>query len=650
MVLLFTACSSGGSDTTHYNLTINVEGQGKVTPDSGSYAENEEIELKAEADKNWVFKEWQGTGIDSIENPYPLVMDANYTINAVFEEASQSSLTGEVRISNRTAESIISPAKTQQMKLKANSELKAKSRINTASNEQKQYEEREIIIKYKATAKLESLEKLEEENSLKQISKLSSKAGKVIHYQLPKGYSVQKAVEKYRRLSEVEYAQPNYIYQIAEVPNDPNYENNYQWSPSALNLEAAWDQQTGSSKEITVAVIDTGIIPNHPDLQGRISDAGYDFADGDDEPYDLVSPHDEYTGYDYSHGTHVAGIIGAIGNNGIGVTGTNWNINIVAIRVLGPNGNGSINNIAKGVKFAAGLAVENGQGEEITISEEVDVINLSLGGQIEDNSSTDQLMKNVVKEATDKGILVFAASGNGGTDNIGDNEIFEPASYEDTIAVGAVNSENVRSYFSNFGSALDLVAPGGGSTFGVYNTTGYYDSNNNEFVPTYDFMQGTSMATPYVSGVASLLLADGVSPNEVEERLKETAVDLGEAGKDEEYGYGLVDAYGALLNKKLDPPKVFAATKNGDRLTVVSEVREFANNTTYGLNNIAVDEEDIHIIGWRDVNDNGRVDEGDYYGQVGPLTVTNSSQINNLYLNYMGRETSEIPLEVEGLD
>ncbi|WP_239550968.1 S8 family serine peptidase [Halanaerobacter jeridensis] len=638
-MLLLTACSGEESTTTHYNLTITTEGQGSVSPSSGSYKENEALNLEPDPDSGWFFKEWQGS-ISGDRNPYPLVMDANYTITAVFEEIDQLSLTGEVRVSNKTAESASESITIRQTDIKFNSQPKVKSKINSIANtrEQEQYKKEEIIIKYKATTSLQSIKRLEQKNNLRKISKISNESEKIIHYQLPKDLDVKKAVKKYKQLEQVEYAQPNYIYYATKIPNDEDYENYTQNSSTQLNLEAAWDQQTGDSKEITVAVVDTGIIPNHPDLQGRISSAGYDFVDGDSKPYDLSAN---------SHGTHVAGIIGAVANNEIGVTGTNWNINIVPIRVLGTDGKGS-GNIVKGIKFAAGLAVENNTGKEITIDEEVDIINLSLGGNIS-GSDKDKTMRDAINEATSKGILVFAASGNGvyneDTNRYeGISDVLEPASYDSTMAVGAVNSDNSLGSYSNYGPALDLVAPG----TGIYNTTGYYDSNNDSFIPIYDTMTGTSMATPYVSGVASLLLADGVSPSEVEERLKDTAVDLGEEGKDEKYGYGLVDAYGALLNRKLGPPKVFAATKSGDDLTVVSEVREFANNTTYGLDQIDADE--VYIIGWRDVNNSGRVDQGDYYGQIGPITVNDYSQNNDLYLNYIGPTTRDVPITVNGLN
>lgn len=636
ITILLTACSSsGGSDTptTYYNLTTSTQGQGEINPQAGEYKEDKEIELEAEPDAGWVFKNW--AGINSSQNHYLLVMDADYTITAIFEEAS---LSGTVSVNNKTANSTTTIT-AQGGKVTAKLESRSVAQMNSLSaNNQPEYKESELIIKYAGTINKETLKKFETKYNLTYLSELST-AKKIIHYKLPQEIEVKKAVDKYEQLPQVEYAEPNYIYHTATIPNDTYYQNDYQWAPLNLNLEAAWDVERGATKEINVAVIDTGIIPNHPDLQDRISTAGYDFVDGDSIPYDLVTPNDSYS-TDWSHGTHVAGIIGAVGNNAKGIAGANWNLNIIPIRVLGPDGTGSDLDFAKGIRYAAGLSVQDGNGNEVNLNKEVDIINLSLGGV---GSST---MKDALDEAVNKGILVFAAAGNGGSDKVGDDELLAPAIYQNTVAVGAVESNNERSEFSNYGPNLDLVAPGGSSSLGIYSTTGHYDGSS--FETDYQAMRGTSMATPYVSGIASLLLAQGVEPSGVEARLKNTAVDLGPSGFDEEYGYGLVDAYGALLGKKLAAPKVFAATRSGDTLTVQSEVRQVADDETYGLNQI--DEPEVLIVGWRDVNNDGKVNQGDYYGQLGPITVQDRGQSNDLQLNYIGPSTTDMPITVNGLN
>ncbi|MFO7819163.1 MAG: S8 family serine peptidase [Halanaerobacter sp.] len=617
-----------------YDLTVNVEGQGSVTPQSGEYEVNEDVQLEASAADGWIFKEWEG--IDSTDNPYTLSMDNNYTITAVFEEVIDSSLTGEVNISNKTASSAVSSTEISSMN-QLNTEFETKQAPKMAAKskqKRRNYKKEEIIIKYKSSVAVQSLKSLEKENDLKQLNKLSAEE-RVVHYRLPKKMSVEEAVERYEKLSSVEYAQPNYIYQATKIPNDEYYESNYQWAPINLNLEAAWDIETGSSKEINVAVIDTGIIPNHPDLHEQVSADGYDFVDGDDDPYDEND--------DQSHGTHVAGIIGAMTNNKQGIAGANWNVNLIPIRVLGTSGTGSSEGFMKGIKYAAGLPVETADGREIQLDEEVDIINMSLGGSIAAGTNYDIAMKEAINEATSQGVLVFAASGNAG-----DDSVFEPASYEDTIAVGAVGPDNSKSDYSNYGPNLDLVAPGGIESTNINPSNSILSTMGADNSNSYGLMSGTSMATPYASGVASLLLAQGVDTSEVEAQLKNTAVDLGPTGYDDEYGAGLIDAYGALLDKKLAPPKIFAATKNGNTLTVASEVREAANGEDYALNQINKGEE-VYIIGWRDVNNDGEVNQGDYYGQIGPIFADDSTQINDLQLNYIGASTDDLP-EIQGMD
>lgn len=633
IVLLLTACS-GISDTTYHNLTINIkpEGSGDVTPAAREYQKNKELELKAKANLGWKFKEWQGE-LESTENPYSgFTMDSDYNISAVFEVAYP--LVGQVNISNKTADSALKSTTFRETKLNTKDKSDVSHAINNMvdNSSQPNYKDQEIILKYKSTLEFETRKELEGKYNLKRLKKLSVEEN-LFKYQLPAGQNVAKAVEMYKKLSSVEYAQPNYIYRMTTMPNDDDYQNGYQWGAVNLNLEAAWDEETGSTQEINVAVIDTGIIPGHPDLKDNISPAGYDFVASDDTPYDLTVTIDDGNKI-YStngHGTHVAGIIGAVGNNGLGVTGTNWHVNLIPIRVLGANGEGTTDNFVQAINYAAGKTVENDNGTEVTISEEVDIINLSLGDKSRGESPA---MKEAVEQAAQAGIVIFAAAGNDGQ-----REVFPPASYDETIAVGAVNETNQQSYFSVYGPKLDLVAPGGGYAAGIWSTSGSY---NNGFQYNYSSKIGTSMATPYVSGVASLLLAKGVAPDQVESRLKETAVDLGPQGYDEQYGFGLVDAYGALLDKKLSPPQVFLASKSGDKLTVQSKLQTVANKERYKFAEVKAEE--VYIVGWRDTNGSGQIDQGDYYGQVGPITVRNNQvQRNDLQLNYIGPETTDIP-------
>jgi len=212
--------------------------------------------------------------------------------------------------------------------------------------------------------------------------------------------------------------------------------------------------------------------------------------------------------------------------------------------------------------------------------------------------------------------------------------------------VGALDrSKNVTEY-SNYGPKLDLVAPGGSSRNMILSTSGYYDGSRT--VPTYEYMLGTSMAAPYVSGIAALLIADGSSPNEVKNRLTSTAVDLGASGRDNYYGYGLVDAYGALLNKKLENPYVFAANIKNDNIYIKSEITKMNDDGSYNLNKVVPEE--VYIVGWRDVNNNQEIDAGDYFGEYSSTIIASENYKNTASFDmYYVTKSSTTSMEVKGL-
>jgi serine protease len=342
-----------------------------------------------------------------------------------------------------------------------------------------------------------------------------------------------------------------------------------------------------------VAVIDSGIIPNHEDLSANIKlTEGKDFIDDD------TNPIDEST--DYSHGNHVSGIIGAVSNNNTGMTGVNSNVEIVPIRVFDTNG---ITQTATDIAEAINYAIEKN----------VDIINMSFGGT---QSFT---MHEPIINAYNEGIILIAAAGNDGFD------VFYPAKFPETIAVGATDINNNITSYSNTGFELDLVAPGGTSINGILST------NLNETNNMYAQMYGTSMATPYVSGVASLLLSNGVSPSQIRDRLTSTAVDLGPLGKDSTYGYGLVDAYGALINKRLKRPYVFAATKENGSINIQSEFIRVNDDNTYKLEEIS--EDNVIIVAWRDVDGDKNISPGDYYGEYNTgseINIIENTLFNNI--------------------
>lgn len=313
----------------------------------------------------------------------------------------------------------------------------------------------------------------------------------------------------------VSYIEPEYLVHIQHIPNDPGYAK--QWNLKLLNLETVWQNWSGS-KDTIVAVIDTGILPGHPDLAGNII-PGYDFIDDDNDPTD--------TNKEFSHGTHVAGIIGAMTNNQQGIAGINWQVSIMPIRVIGKEGTGDYSALIAGIYWA----VDNG----------ANVINLSLAGSMDTIA-----LREAIQYAVQHQVTVVAAAGNNGS-----SPILYPARYPEVISVGAVGPTRERAYYSNYGPELDLVAPGGDSSIltekynTILSTAGYMD--NNTAVYQYTWAQGTSMAAPHVSASVALLYSAGITdPVEIQRLLRETADDLGSPGPDSFYGAGLLNIKRAL--------------------------------------------------------------------------------------------------------
>jgi thermitase len=342
---------------------------------------------------------------------------------------------------------------------------------------------------------------------------------------------------------DVLYAEPNYIYQAFDlIPDDPGYYD--QWAHGAIQSAKAWEIATGN--DIIIAIIDTGVDMSHPDLAGKLV-AGYDFVARDNSPND-----------ENGHGTHVAGIAAAITNNGVGVAGMSWGARIMPVRVLDYRGYGYNTDITEGIYWA----YQNGAR----------IINLSLGGK-----DFSQTMQDAVNAAHAAGSLVVAAMGNCRTQNTAcpvANPTQYPAAYANVMAVAATNSGDNYAYYSQYGAHSDIAAPGGamGSyhdpngiystmpTYGVYMTTAYGYYNN------YDYVQGTSQATPYVSGLAALIwsLNATLSNNEVQNLIEQTADDLGALGKDQNYGWGRINAYAALATLAPPDPPTLAAIDNLD--------------------------------------------------------------------------------------
>ncbi|HEX7126289.1 MAG TPA: S8 family peptidase [Thermodesulfobacteriota bacterium] len=275
----------------------------------------------------------------------------------------------------------------------------------------------------------------------------------VVRVKLAPGQTVAAALDAYQRDPDVAYVQPNYRYRAFAVPNDPQYgqlwglrntgqsiaggsyaSNNPGVAGRDMGAEAAWDLETDCSS-VVVAVLDTGVNYDHEDLAPNmwngLPNHGDDFIDGDGDPMD-----------EHGHGTHVAGTIGAVGNNGIGTTGVCWRVQLMAVRVLDAAGSGTTASIAAGIDFA--------------VTEGAKVINLSLGGP-----SSDAVLSSAILRARDEGVVVVAAAGNEGSNNNTSPRYPCNFAHDNIVCVAALDQAYGLASFSNYGSTtVDVGAPG----------------------------------------------------------------------------------------------------------------------------------------------------------------------------------------------
>ncbi|MEO8305539.1 MAG: S8 family peptidase, partial [Betaproteobacteria bacterium] len=342
----------------------------------------------------------------------------------------------------------------------------------------------------------------------------------------------------------IEYAVPDLRKMPLLVPNDPLYTSQWHYmsppsEPGGVNLPPAWSITTGAPS-IAVAVLDTGSLALHPDLAGRYT-GGYDFIsdaqvgnDGDARDPNPADPGDWITSAENAaglfqgcgarnstfHGTHVAGTIGAASNNLTGVTGINWVSKIVPIRVLGKCG-GYTSDIADGVRWAAGLAVPGVPAN----ANPARVMNLSLGGYACDinglNCHCEAVMQDAIDAAVAAGSVVVVAAGNS---NRPATET-SPANCNGVITVGATGRLGERASYSNYGAMVEISAPGGAGSGSVLSTVNTGATSPTAGGYSYGAKQGTSMATPHVAGIASLMLSvnPALTPGQVTSKLQTTA-------------------------------------------------------------------------------------------------------------------------------
>ena len=369
----------------------------------------------------------------------------------------------------------------------------------------------EVLIKFKPgqseTAKNNALARISGRVSEKILTKAMEKHGDkegllVVHTPL----AAIEALSKVKDGAEVEFAEPNYIYTHTAASTDPYFTNGSLWGLDAKNAfgsqaSTAWAAGHTGSASVLVGIIDEGVQFDHPDLAGQIWTNPYDLADGIDN--DGNGYVDDIHGWDFDgnnntvydgttrgssddHGTHVAGTIGAKANNNAGVVGMNWNVTIISTKFLGKRG-GTTANAVKAVDYLNDLKTRHGLN--------IVASNNSWGG-----GGFSQALSDAVSRANDRNILFIAAAGNGGTDGVGDDND-AVASFPsnlpqpNVIAVAAITSTGGKSSFSNYGATtVDIGAPGSG----IWSSTAYN---------IYESYNGTSMATPHVTGAAALYAA-----------------------------------------------------------------------------------------------------------------------------------------------
>lgn len=320
--------------------------------------------------------------------------------------------------------------------------------------------------------------------------------------------TVQRMIREYQKERVVEYAEPDYIVKVVETPNDTYFDR--QWGMPKIQAPSAWDVTHGNSG-MKIAILDTGIDRDHPDLGSKIV-ARRNFTSSrtfDDR---------------YGHGTHVAGIAAAITNNSKGVAGVGYNCSLMNGKVLGDNGSGYTSWIVNGINWAVD---PNGDGNT---SDGAKVINMSFGG-----SSRSSSEEAAINAAWNKGVILVGAAGNSNNSNL-----LYPAAFTNCIAVAATDQNNNKASFSSYGNWVDVAAPGVSIFSTLPNHRHRLGSRN------YGSLSGTSMATPHVAGLAGLVwsTAFGASNTSVRNRIEGTADTS--VGIFAAYGIPRIDAFEAV--------------------------------------------------------------------------------------------------------
>lgn len=566
-----------------YSLAVDVTGQGKVADQFQDLAPGAKYEyehgapvgLTASPDGGWVFSHWEGD-ITGMDNPFSFTMTDHMHITAVFTD--YTTITGTVQVEHNFPGSVLDRYSSHSGQY---SFVQPSLPLPLAQDGLAEGDSDELIIGFDAGMTHAEQIKILESLGYQVLDSLE-----ILNSHLVRAEAGQ---DQFQALSVpgITYLEPNKgVSKLgATYPNDDRYR--LQWHYPLIRLPQAWSITQGDSS-IRIAVLDTGVRPDHPDLQPHLDAAyGYNFIDYN---YDF-SDHN-------GHGTHVAGTIGAVTNNSLGVAGVMWSVDILPIKVLPDSGRGDMWTLATGILYAAGLLDEPGKPRN---PHRADVINLSLGG---DNA---EVVHQAVKAAADSGSLLVASAGNEAA------PVRYPAAYPEVIAVGAVDYNYHRmpyvAHFSNYGPELDVAAPGGQSN-GILSTS---------LAPEdYAFMQGTSMAAPHVTGLIGLMLSAGIPREQVRDILHQTSMPLGPDLFSPNYGYGLINAYWAV--NAVDEIKILLGTREGDRLDIVAETAIGLRDGNFVLDNVPPGK--YQVFAWIDIQKDGNSPEpGDYFAETELLEI-----------------------------
>jgi serine protease len=400
----------------------------------------------------------------------------------------------------------------------------------------------QVIVQFRGGANEADVSRVTREAGAKRVRRGRTGARHLVT--LDAGFTVAEALNRLRGRPEVEYAEPNVIFRASQArrvtPNDNFFPS--QWHFEMLDATRTWAIQSGD-RSVVVAVLDTGIAYEDfgpyrkaPDFSTTVFVQGFDFINNDTHAND-----------DNFHGTHVASVIAEATNNGVGGAGLAYGTALMPVKVLDAEGFGDTFSIAEGIDFAAD-------------NDDVKVINLSLGG-----GGTSTAITSAIGRAVARGVTVVAAAGNES-----EGTVSFPASLANVIAVGAIDGRKLKAPYSNFGSALDVVAPGGdirrddtgpglrpdGRPDGILQQT--FDPDTAAETGRYDdfayfFVVGTSQACPQVAALAALLYRQGITePAAIQAAIQSTAEDLGAGGRDDTFGHGLIRPSAALTGLGLN--------------------------------------------------------------------------------------------------